>query len=81
MEWRPLTSLLFHGSYSTSFYTPDLNYIYQIDANGYYPAQKGYYGCERGVDGACKNSRIDRVQSGTPSLKSEHGRYRNYSFV
>ncbi|WP_073652260.1 TonB-dependent receptor, partial [Pseudomonas aeruginosa] len=81
LEWRPLTSLLLRGSYGTSFRAPDLNYIYQADANGYYPAQKDYYGCEKGVDGACKNGRVDYVQSGTPDLKSERGRYWSYGFV
>ncbi|HED8921547.1 TPA: TonB-dependent receptor, partial [Pseudomonas aeruginosa] len=33
LEWRPLTSLLLRGSYGTSFRAPDLNYIYQADAN------------------------------------------------
>ncbi|HBN9654117.1 TonB-dependent receptor [Pseudomonas aeruginosa] len=81
LEWHPLTSLLLRGSYGTSFRAPDLNYIYQADANGYYPAQKDYYGCEKGVDGACKNGRVDYVQSGTPDLKSERGRYWSYGFV
>lgn len=81
LEWRPLTSLLVRGSYGTSFRAPDLNYIYQSDSNGYYPAQIDYYGCSKGVEGACDRGRVDYTQSGTPDLKSEQGKSWTYGFV
>ncbi|QWA10396.1 TonB-dependent receptor [Sodalis ligni] len=81
LEWRPVKSLLVRGSYSTSFRAPDLNYLYQSDTYGYYPAQKDYYGCAKGVDGACDQGRVDYVQSGTPDLKSEHGKSWDYGIV
>jgi outer membrane receptor protein involved in Fe transport len=81
LEWRPLTSLLLRGSYGTSFRAPDLNYIYQSDSNGYYPAQIDYYGCSKGVDGACDRGRVDYTQSGTPDLESERGKSWTYGFV
>lgn len=74
LEWRPVTSLLLRGSYGTSFRAPDLNYIYQSDSNGYYPAQIDYYGCSQGVEGACDRGRVDYTQSGTANLESERGK-------
>ena len=81
LEWRPVTSLLLRGSYGTSFRAPDLNYIYQSDSNGYYPAQIDYYGCSQGVQGACDRGRVDYTQSGTPDLESERGKSWTYGFV
>ncbi|WP_430445227.1 MAG: TonB-dependent receptor [Pseudomonas piscis] len=81
LEWRPLTSLLVRGSYGTSFRAPDLNYIYQADNNGYYPDQIDYYGCSKGVEGACDRGRVDYVQSGTSDLKSERGKSWTYGLV
>jgi iron complex outermembrane receptor protein len=72
---------LLRGSYGTSFRAPDLNYIYQSDSNGYYPAQIDYYGCSKGVDGACDRGRVDYTQSGTPDLESERGKSWTYGFV
>lgn len=81
LEWRPVTSLLLRGSYGTSFRAPDLNYIYQSDSNGYYPAQIDYYGCSQGVEGACDRGRVDYTQSGTANLESERGKSWTYGFV
>lgn len=81
LEWRPIKSLLLRGNYSTSFRAPDLNYIYQADSNGYFPAQVDYYGCSQGVADACKNGRVDYVQSGTSDLDSEHGKSWTYGLV
>ncbi|WP_024682333.1 TonB-dependent receptor [Pseudomonas syringae] len=81
LEWRPVSSLLIRGSYGTSFRAPDLNYLYQADTNGYDPAQIDYYGCSKGVDGACDRGRVDYTQSGTPDLKSERGKSWTYGFV
>lgn len=81
LEWCLLISLLFCGSYGISFCVLDLNYIYQVDVNGYYLVQKDYYGCEKGVDGVCKNGWVDYVQSGMFDLKFECGCYWSYGFV
>ncbi|SDI92994.1 TonB-dependent Receptor Plug Domain [Pseudomonas flavescens] len=81
LEWRPLRSLLLRGSYGTSFRAPDLNYLYQADSNGYYPAQVDYYGCSQGVDGACNRGRVDYTQSGNRDLQSERGKSWTYGFV
>lgn len=81
LEWRPVTSVLIRGSYGTSFRAPDLNYLYQSDTNGYDPAQIDYYGCGKGVDGACDRGRVDYTQSGTPDLKSERGKSWTYGIV
>lgn len=81
LEWRPLNSVLLRGSYGTSFRAPDLNYIYQADSNGYYPAQIDYYGCSQGVEGACDRGRVDYTQSGTADLKAERGKSWTYGLV
>ncbi|MGY2290579.1 TonB-dependent receptor domain-containing protein [Pseudomonas sp. SDO528_S397] len=81
LEWRPLNSLLVRGSYGTSFRAPDLNYIYQADANGYFPSQIDYYGCSQGVEGACKKGIVNDTQSGNADLTSERGKSWTYGFV
>ncbi len=81
LEWRPVNSLLVRGSYGTSFRAPDLNYIYQSDSNGYYPSQIDYYGCSKGVDGACDKGIVNYTQSGSSDLKSERGKSWTYGFV
>ncbi|MCU1717715.1 TonB-dependent receptor [Pseudomonas sp. 5P_3.1_Bac2] len=81
LEWRPFTTLLLRGSYSTSFRAPDLNYIYQADTAGYTPGQIDYYGCSQGVEGSCERDRVDYVQSGTPDLASERGKSWTYGLV
>lgn len=81
LEWRPVTSLLFRGSYGTSFRAPDLNYLYQAATNGYTPDQIDYYGCSKGVEGACDRGRVDYTQTGNSDLASERGKSWTYGFV
>ena len=81
LEWRPINSLLFRGSYGTSFRAPDLNYIYQADTRGYKPDQIDYYGCSKGIESACNRGRVDYTQSGTPDLAPERGKSWTYGVV
>jgi len=76
-----VTSLLFRGSYGTSFRAPDLNYLYQAATNGYTPDQIDYYGCSKGVEGACDRGRVDYTQTGNSDLASERGKSWTYGFV
>lgn len=81
LEWRPSSHWLVRGHYGTSFRAPDLNYLYQLETHGYYPDQIDYYGCTQGVEKACDRDRVDFVQNGSQSLKSERGKSWTYGVV
>ena len=80
LELRPTKDLLLRANYATSFRAPDMNYIYQSRAAGYYSSTTDYYRCAREgqpID-KCDYADIapgsDYVQYGSRDLKPEKGK-------
>jgi outer membrane receptor protein involved in Fe transport len=48
LEWRPLDSLLFRGSYATSFRAPDMQMVF-AEGSGSFSAVVDQYACRAGV--------------------------------
>ena len=81
LEWRPFSSLLVRGSYSTSFRAPDMHYVF-AGPSGSYSTIKDYRRClESGrVDNTCPSSDTTTtytafgVRQGTTGLREETGK-------
>lgn len=96
LEWRPLDSLMFRGSYATSFKAPDMQLVYAEGAASY-STILDEYACRSGTGvGAAAGPRtrtdcnvsgdrtIYQAQStiaGNPGLKEEEGKSFTYGFV
>ena len=87
-EWRPLSNLMFRGSYATSFRAPDMHYLlaqpsfdYVTTTDDYQCIQSGAYlvdGCGQGTP---YRYLMTRNRRGTPDLDSEVGDSWTYGFV
>ncbi|MGG6463031.1 TonB-dependent receptor plug domain-containing protein [Solilutibacter silvestris] len=87
IEWRPIQSLLFRGTYGTSFRAPDMHFIYAkpsssisdfTDYNHCYQAGWPNRQCPRDTFLA-DNVTVDRT--GAPDLNYETGKSMSYGFV
>ena len=63
LEFRPLDSLLFRGSYATSFRAPDMHYVF-AEESGFFTTVLDEYRCRR--DG------FDPTQPGGPCTEGEY---------
>ncbi|GAB3513673.1 TonB-dependent receptor domain-containing protein [Pseudoxanthomonas daejeonensis] len=70
VEWRPLDSLLFRGSYATSFRAPDMQLIYAEGAASY-AAVLDEYACRAGIGAGAAGGPRTRTQcnvTGDPTI-------------
>lgn len=96
LEWRPFSSLLFRGSYATSFRAPDMQMVYAQGAASYssildeYACRSGeYLGQNTGprtvpdcnVSGDVTLYQTQSRTAGNPGLKEEEGESWGYGFV
>ncbi len=77
LEYRPTSTLLLRGSYSTSFRAPDMSYVFETQTRGYYPGVTDYYQCR--LAGQAYSScniqyNMNFLRTGSAALKPEEGR-------
>lgn len=96
LEWRPFNSLLFRGSYATSFRAPDMQMVF-AEGSGSYSAVVDQYACRAGVGvGEAAGPRtlnqcnvggdptvytIQTAVAGNTKLEEEKGTSIGYGFV
>ncbi|MEJ1098651.1 MULTISPECIES: TonB-dependent receptor [unclassified Pseudoxanthomonas] len=90
LEYRPIDSLLFRGSYATSFRAPDMHYVF-AEESGFFTTVMDEYRCRRdGLNpttpgGACSAAAytysVFGTRQGSTELEEEEGSSASVGFV
>ncbi|TCZ87397.1 TonB-dependent siderophore receptor [Lysobacter sp. N42] len=80
LEFRPTDSLLFRGSYATSFRAPDMHYVF-ADTSGFFVGVFDEYLCrqtgqtpQQCGNAAAYNYQVFGTRQGNPNLEEEEGK-------